>query len=846
MENPLRLPSVLMVRSCPAGQTADHRRNRIRCETPADRNAPLVYQLPVYDRQSTVIYKNLYCAQCHLVAIADTIPFGWWRYQSCQSVRVQHQIGDFLQPAADMAACVLPTSHHRPKPFLRPCYQHLSWVRKCYPRIRVVDGCVTNSSGNSSGNRRMSTAAAELRRQCALFDDPVMGYTRDDMKTIVWYKNRHCAACNGDNGDSDPTNLTLPSISLQCTPPISRFNPDEGTSIIDLIVSDNCPDGEYIDPLTLECRAILDGCRPGFQLVNGTCRRNLYDSHVYSPPQLRPASRGVLAVNITLTLTSEFVTVVATNGGHNFTKNLHIGLSTVFRQWVHQGLFTEMFAGRSGNPRIKNVTVSTVQTSTSELLGGVECRIENGTEIHGQILVHYRIHDDAEYFEILKNFRSLKSPHGIRFGLITKNIVLPPVCRRGKLVSMVIDESMWELLTTRVRNKKTEMPKREFVNLVIHYDSTTNTSYVHTCDTIPPKFTRCPLLNYLLTDFVRRGSNLVHNITGVVFTSGQYVISGGQVFVCVTSRSTVFSDAGLYYVNLIGFIVSEIFLAYTLVTYLLLAPLRTVPGQMVMHLSATLLLAQLVFMLGMSVQDEVACTLSAAVQHYLWLSTFAWMNAIAVNTCKTFAPGMATAPRGSRKILAAYCAYAYGLPLAVVGACAAVHVADTPVYGSAKGVCWISHGQALLYGFIAPFTLMVLANAVLFIVAAVNIRRIKNDTVFAKEGASTTRWDVVVYAKMSALMGFSWLFGIVGAFWNETAVFYLFTIFNSLTGFFIGLAFACTSRVRKQYRKRFTSECKRQVSVFATSSTGTMTSHGSTSTVATSPTADHDRPETKF
>ena len=71
-----------------------------------------------------------------------------------------------------------------------------------------------------------------------------------------------------------------------------------------------------------------------------------------------------------------------------------------------------------------------------------------------------------------------------------------------------------------------------------------------------------------------------------------------------------------------------------------------------------------------------------------------------------------------------------------------------------RRTCWIYRSPVLNYGFIVPYSLMVIANVCLFIATSVNIRRIKKNVFLV----IVTVRNVVVCAKLSALMWFSWLF----------------------------------------------------------------------------------------
>ena len=57
-----------------------------------------------------------------------------------------------------------------------------------------------------------------------------------------------------------------------------------------------------------------------------------------------------------------------------------------------------------------------------------------------------------------------------------------------------------------------------------------------------------------------------------------------------------------------------------------------------------------------------------------------------------------------------------------------------------------------------------------------------------------------LYAKLSFVMGLSWVFGFLAALFDWPALWYVFIIFNSLQGAFICLSFVCTAKVFRLMR----------------------------------------------
>ena len=107
------------------------------------------------------------------------------------------------------------------------------------------------------------------------------------------------------------------------------------------------------------------------------------------------------------------------------------------------------------------------------------------------------------------------------------------------------------------------------------------------------------------------------------------------------------------------------------------------------------------------------------------------------------------------------------------------------------------------YLFVLPVGILLSFNIILFALTVFRIQRIRSSTRLVRPDQRRRRmfW---VYLKLSALMGFSWLFGFIDLFAESNEVFsYLFVIFASLQGVYIALAFVVKKEVWGKYKKLF-------------------------------------------
>ncbi|CAH1240436.1 ADGRL2 [Branchiostoma lanceolatum] len=306
---------------------------------------------------------------------------------------------------------------------------------------------------------------------------------------------------------------------------------------------------------------------------------------------------------------------------------------------------------------------------------------------------------------------------------------------------------------------------------------------------------------------------------------GEYCIINGQPHVVFCENSTT-DDSGIDYepvealnaitadrvVTFVAMVVSLTTLAVTIVTYLLFSSLRTLPGLTILNLSTSLFLSQVVFLSSVNrenISSDLLCKVTGMGIHYLYLTSFFWMNVTAFMVYKTFVVEKTIIVRcrsdHMRKALR-YMAYAWGCPLIIVSICAVLEFVETgPLkdiefgYGG-KVTCWISKLYPLIFAFFVPLAIIIVANAILFIITVISITRTRSVQ------GKNARQNVKVYVRLSTVMGFTWIFGFLAVVVNTRILteilWFLFIIFNCLQGVFLFVAFVCNTRVLNLYKKR--------------------------------------------
>ena len=165
----------------------------------------------------------------------------------------------------------------------------------------------------------------------------------------------------------------------------------------------------------------------------------------------------------------------------------------------------------------------------------------------------------------------------------------------------------------------------------------------------------CTFIAFNKTDYVQLSSGTVylknHNRT---YTNTSYKIKDDRLFLCVKftrnfsrteherrKRNISKTPASLQLLTTIGCIVSMVSLVLLLITYIVFAELRNLPGKIIINLALSLLLYQSVFFLSVNNDHQDICLAVAVLLHFFVLSSFTWMNVMAYDVHRIFtASGM--------------------------------------------------------------------------------------------------------------------------------------------------------------------------------------------------------------
>ncbi|XP_046965757.1 G-protein coupled receptor Mth2-like [Vanessa cardui] len=266
-------------------------------------------------------------------------------------------------------------------------------------------------------------------------------------------------------------------------------------------------------------------------------------------------------------------------------------------------------------------------------------------------------------------------------------------------------------------------------------------------------------------------------------------------------------------------LISSVFLFLVLLVYMIIPELRNLAGLVLMAyvfslMGAFLSLASL--QLGTYMDNK--CLDITAVTYFFFLSTFCWMNVMSFDIWWTFRGYAKARPihrRGEKFKFGVYCIYAWGIPMLMAIGLVEINNADLsdmpwfvtpqiPLQG-----CFLEGGQKLLYLYV-PMLILIICNWMFFLMTAFNIWRLSRGTSVLESAAAgnpaahrSQRNRLMVYLKLSVIMGINWLLEIVSFKTPELNIWKLTDAYNLLIGISIFLIFVCKKKIYRKLQNRY-------------------------------------------
>ncbi|XP_053187061.1 adhesion G-protein coupled receptor G2 [Scomber japonicus] len=265
----------------------------------------------------------------------------------------------------------------------------------------------------------------------------------------------------------------------------------------------------------------------------------------------------------------------------------------------------------------------------------------------------------------------------------------------------------------------------------------------------------------------------------------------------------------LSFITYIGCGISAIFLSITLLTYLAFGKLRKdIPSKILIQLCLALLMLNLVFLVDawLALYPEAVglCISTAWFLHYFLLVSFTWMGLEAVHMYLAL---VRVFNSYISRYMLKFSLVGWGIPMIVVIIVIAIDKNNYGLVsygkfedGTSDTFCWLKNEIAFYVAVVAYFCVIFLFNFIMFIVVLVQLCRLKRQNPHNVQHRSTLQ-DARSVAGITILLGLTWGFAFFAWGPLNLPFMYLFSIFNSLQGFFIFLLHcAVKENVRKQWR----------------------------------------------
>ncbi|XP_068393001.1 adhesion G protein-coupled receptor E5 isoform X1 [Eschrichtius robustus] len=283
-------------------------------------------------------------------------------------------------------------------------------------------------------------------------------------------------------------------------------------------------------------------------------------------------------------------------------------------------------------------------------------------------------------------------------------------------------------------------------------------------------------------------------------------------------------DWKLALITKVGLALSLVCLLLCILTFLLVRPIQGSRTTVHLHLCICLFVGSTIFLVGIENeggQVGLRCRLVAGLLHYCFLAAFCWMSLEGVELY--FLVVRVFQGQGLRKRW--LCLIGYGLPLFIVAVSAAI---KTQGYGRPQ-YCWLDHANGFLWSFLGPVTFIVLCNAVIFVITVWKLTQkfseINPDIKKLKKARVLT---VTAIAQLFVL-GCTWVFGLFLFDHSSWVLCYTFSILNCLQGLFLFVLYCLLNKkVREEYRRWACMVTRNKYSEFATSTSGSGSSHSQT------------------
>ena len=697
---------LVLVGKCPASWTDVN--TRLNCEVARDQN-DIVGLLPVHD-SNKVVYKNIFCAQCHGKSIEDVT---FWKLEAqCLGPCPFDPILGLPIPSGTGAGFIVrwPNDDVRP----RSCPAHF------------IDTCASTVTDE------------QLIAACNSYFAPIHftpSYVYPEYPQP--YRNPHCALCNGV-----AENL-FTEICYNCVPEAcSSAAPDEpcGASVcprgVDFLTVEalfnfnnfenneygqtaSCAQGTVFDPFLKECRSL--SCPPDFVLVEETCQP-------LHPPDPRINNSEIIGTDVSTKSFSCLIGYLGVNSPSEL--GIIQAVASELRQEIVTCIAEDIGCITTGTSTVSVALLFNTDMELSNFMGALEPELEAN-----------------DHRTPLCNVTSVTTY--IRY---SRQFALPTYCDEFKanLSETFGTDSASQILLN--------YGQYEFNETTANYTSTIALSSCLVNTVL--NCTATVALNQ--SEFVMntKDDSVYIEISNTSIVRNEYLLlSDGTIQICSTFEPPPVPETRRSALDITAVVcgwLSVLCLIATLITYLVFATLRNLAGKAVMNLVIALLLGYLGLLLaGFFLDNDAACSAWAIVTHFFWIAAFSWMMLFAFNIARTFARrGVSTRRPGDRSFFK-FMTFGWTIPSVVVAICLGLHFCKcTSIdfrYGNPdEKSCFLRGPKAVLFALVIPISILLLLSVSFFLFMAVQLRQRRSAGKMARTGTAAEQisYEAVIYLRV--------------------------------------------------------------------------------------------------
>ncbi|XP_070539162.1 uncharacterized protein [Ptychodera flava] len=291
-----------------------------------------------------------------------------------------------------------------------------------------------------------------------------------------------------------------------------------------------------------------------------------------------------------------------------------------------------------------------------------------------------------------------------------------------------------------------------------------------------------------------------------------FKISTNGSTICVQQYLPLDSfDTFQSYLSIVCSSLSVLCLITRVIIYCVNPHMHTFPGKLLLNLVIAILLAQVLYLSSMGLNEiPLMCFALAVALHYSWLANFSWMAVVSYDLCRTFRSVNTTLDVSqSVRRLTVYCLLGWLLPGCIVCTAVSLQISKATEFNAGYGensICWIRNPIALLIFFITPLGMTVIFNTACFVLTFISLKSTSSKSA-GNSGRSGWKALVIPCVKAFVIMGVTWNLALLEAFIDNYVLSVIFITVNSLQGTLIFLFLTVNiGSIKEKFERRIRPE----------------------------------------